>query len=181
MERLTSRMADGTAVMAWEHEEQHFTNEWVDMLQTRLAAYEDTGLEPCDYSTMSHALQQAKRAREDLTEMLRIVGAVGLDRLMELAKAEREGRLVVLPCKVGDTVWLSMYGEVKEAKVVCIRPFVFQDKVEFRGNAEWTGEDPFYNDGRPLTQEVFIVFDKDAFLTREEAESALEKGESGNG
>ena len=51
----------------------------------RLAAYEDTGLEPCDYSAMAHALEQAERAREDLTEMIRQIGATGLDRLRELA------------------------------------------------------------------------------------------------
>ena len=51
----------------------------------RLAAYEDTGLEPCDYSAMVHALEQAERAREDLTEMIRQIGATGLDRLRELA------------------------------------------------------------------------------------------------
>ena len=45
----------------------------------RLAAYEDTGLEPCDYSAMAHALEQAERAREDLTEMIRQIGATGLD------------------------------------------------------------------------------------------------------
>ena len=71
----------------------------------RLAAYEDTGLEPCDYSAMAHALKQAERAREDLTEMIRQIGATGLDRLRELAQADREGRCVVLPCKVGDTVY----------------------------------------------------------------------------
>ena len=53
----------------------------------RLAAYEDTGLEPCDYSAMAHALEQAERAREDLTEMIRQIGATGLDRLRELAPA----------------------------------------------------------------------------------------------
>lgn len=65
----------------------------------RLAAYEDTGLEPCDYSAMAHALKQAERAREDLTEMIRQIGATGLDRLRELAQADREGRCVVLPFK----------------------------------------------------------------------------------
>lgn len=61
----------------------------------RLAAYEDTGLEPCDYSAMAHALEQAERAREDLTEMIRQIGATGLDRLRELAQADREG---ITPC-----------------------------------------------------------------------------------
>ena len=28
-----------------------------------------------------------------------------LDRLQELVEADREGRCVVLPCKVGETVW----------------------------------------------------------------------------
>lgn len=61
----------------------------------RLAAYEDTGLEPCDYSAMAHALEQAERAREDLTEMIRQIGATGLDRLRELAQADKEG---ISPC-----------------------------------------------------------------------------------
>ena len=69
----------------------------LDKIVDRLAAYEDTGLEPCDYSAMAHALKQAERAREDLTEMIRQIGATGLDRLRELAEADREGRCVVLP------------------------------------------------------------------------------------
>ena len=62
----------------------------LDKIVDRLAAYEDTGLEPCDYSAMAHALEQAERAREDLTEMIRQIGATGLDRLRELAQADRE-------------------------------------------------------------------------------------------
>ena len=62
----------------------------------RLAAYEDTGLEPCDYSAIGHALEKADRAQSDLTEMIRLVGGIGLDRLRELAQADREGRCVVL-------------------------------------------------------------------------------------
>lgn len=80
---------------------------------------------------------------------------------------------VVLPCKIGDTVWTIMYGEVLKGKVTCIRPFVFEDFVEFRGNAVVVIVHPFYSDGRPLTQEPFIIFGKDTFLTREEAETAL--------
>jgi len=116
----------------------------------------------------------ASRAALYMEILTRTYGPVK-QKIADWLKADQAGRLVVLPCAVGDTVWLSMYDKVKEAKVICIRPFIFQDKVEFRGNAEWTGKDPFYNDGRPLTQEVFIVFGKDAFLTREEAEAALRK------
>lgn len=62
----------------------------VDM-QPTLAAYENTGLEPCDYSTMAHALEQAERAREDLAEIIRQIGATGLDRLRVLMEADRDG------------------------------------------------------------------------------------------
>lgn len=132
----------------------------VPKLYGRLAAYEDTGLEP-----------------EEIYEVRFLIAAQRdpqkLARLRELVLADQNGQLVVLPCKVGDTVWVVWGKEVVEAKVCCIRPFMFADRAEVRGNALWTFEDPFYDDGRPLTQEIFIIFGKDAFLTREEAEAAL--------
>lgn len=47
MERLTTRIGD-TVGMAWEHEEMHTMDEWVDMLQARLCAYEDLEMTPED-------------------------------------------------------------------------------------------------------------------------------------
>ena len=37
----------------------------------------------------------------------KIVAYIPLPRLCELATAEREGRVVVLPCRVGDVVWVT--------------------------------------------------------------------------
>lgn len=34
------------------------------------------------------------------------VGHIDADRMNEIMQAEREGRLLVLPCRIGDTVWL---------------------------------------------------------------------------
>lgn len=82
---------------------------------------------------------------------------------------------IVLPCKIGDTVWNITYNKVYEAEVICIRPFVFKDYVEYRGNVVITWEDPFYEDGRLSKQELFVVFNKDTFLTKEEAEAALKR------
>lgn len=82
---------------------------------------------------------------------------------------------VVLPCKVGDAVWTVVYQKVYKAKVVCIRPFVYKDFVEFRGNVIITYLDPFNLNGRPIAQEIFAVFGKDTFLTEEEAKAALAK------
>lgn len=86
-----------------------------------------------------------------------------------------KSRFVELPCSVGDKVYTVVYQKVHEAEVICIRPFVFKDFVEFRGNIVITFENPFYNDGRLLEQEIFCVFGKDTFLTREEAEKKLEE------
>lgn len=43
-------------------------------------------------------------AYEDIAEL-----CGGFDRLRELAEADKDGRVVILPCKVGDTVWFKTY------------------------------------------------------------------------
>lgn len=91
------------------------------------------------------------------------------------AMFEDKSKFIKLPCSVGDKVYTVIYQKVYEAEVICIRPFVFKDYVEYRGNVIITFEDPFYHDGRPLEQELFCVFGKDTFLTREEAEKKLEE------
>ena len=76
------------------------------------------------------------------------------DRMKELAKADKEGRLAVLPCKVGDTVW-----RIK-------RTFeTYPDKSK-----------PYIEPDAFLLQDVFNI-GKTVFLTREEAEKAM-KGET---
>ena len=71
--------------------------EYSGKVADRLAAYEDTGLEPEDIK---------KVFNEDA--LLKLTGqllGVTPDRLRELAQADKEGRCVVLPCKIGDTVY----------------------------------------------------------------------------
>ena len=36
------------------------------------------------------------------------------EEVQELVKAKAEGRLVVLPCKVGDSIWLAISGQIRE-------------------------------------------------------------------
>lgn len=59
-----------------------------------LAAYEDTGLEPEEINALCEMDRRAKMA-----EMLRLEESAGvsIDRLAELAQADRDGRCVVLP------------------------------------------------------------------------------------
>lgn len=70
---------------------------WEEAAWSRLAAYEDTRLEPEEID-MDH------EAAEQLRHLCR---NCDIDRLEELAEADRAGRLMVSPCKVGDTVWVT--------------------------------------------------------------------------
>ena len=146
MERLTTRCS-GYAVMAWEHEEKHTTQEWIDMLTDRLAAYEDTGLEPEEIADAVIAAKLMARSK--------IVSCFGVDadHVRELVEAEQDGRLVVLPCKVGDTVYQIDAERVYESEVKWI---IFDcDDIAF--------------DERAIGGSIF--------LTRDEAEAALKGGE----
>lgn len=110
----------------------------------RLAAYEDTGLEPEAVETVKLAL--AARHMVDLETL----NNTPISRLVELAESDKDGRVVVLPCKVGDTVW-----RIK-------RTFeTYPDKSK-----------PYIEPDAFLLQDVFNI-GKTVFLTREEAEKAL--------
>lgn len=110
-----------------------------------------------------------------LAEIENILGDDGddydLDRLKELVQADREGWCVVLPCKVGDKVYCiqSYFNDAKmrsEKKVKCrVVDFVQSspDLFECQGMIY-----KFENIGKTV------------FLTREEAEAALEKMKEGN-
>jgi hypothetical protein len=65
-------------------------------LYGRLKAYEDTGLEPEAVETVKIAL-----AAKHLVD-LETLNNTPISRLVELAEAEKDGRVVVLPCKVGE-------------------------------------------------------------------------------
>lgn len=66
----------------------------------RLKAYEDTGLAPEEVEIMRETKSDAQFM---LTELCRFCD---YDRLEELAKAEKEGRLVVLPCKINEPIYI---------------------------------------------------------------------------
>ena len=202
---------------------------WEEAAWSRLAAYEDTRLEPeeidmdheaaeqlrrlcrnCDIDRLEELAEADKNGRvvvlprwkneEERLERRRLMrimadGAidrlmenplkeengpdiaelrvVNTDRLLELAKADEDGRLVVLPCKVGDTVWVTgrdnvpreMELEAPDIRAVCT------DEDNLCMSTCNRKPDGFCayrlrNDGADIGKTVF--------LTREEAEKALE-------
>lgn len=66
----------------------------------RLAAYEDTGLEP-------EEVLPKDKADEIVLKLMRLADLESLcnyTRLRELAEADKDGRVAVLPCKVGGSM-----------------------------------------------------------------------------
>lgn len=72
-------------------------------LYGRLKAYEDTGLYPESVEALK--LSMMGKAISEITEF----EGLPIDRLRELAEADKDGRALILPCKVGDTVWFKTY------------------------------------------------------------------------
>lgn len=92
----------------------------------------------------------------------------GVARLHELAEADKDGRVVVLPCKVGDTVWIV--GTVRKLYSAKVRTFFCGNVSAVRGG----DEDGHIQMIRTTECDIPIKkFGKAVFLTREEAEKAL--------
>ena len=120
----------------------------------RLAAYEDTGLTP----------EKIKAPFTEDTMINLAAQALGVEaeRLRELAEADKDGRLVMLPCKVGDTVYFALLGRIIEKQVFSIVSFSNSTRIYCGGTSEYF---------RPED------IGKTVFLSREEAEKALQKME----
>lgn len=109
----------------------------------KLKAYEDTGLTP--------------KLAQETAEFAIWVHENGLEKIKEWIKADKAGRLVVLPCKVGTATYYIHY------------PIAF-----------------YPDESEPeIKRGIFTLLDLDrfghsVFLTREEAEKALEAMKDGN-
>ena len=156
MNRLTIRNSDGTVSQP--------TNSTCEKVFNRLSEYEDTGLEPDEILTCKE-LAEAAYAFICLKEY-KSLGTI--DPIRELLKAEKDGRLVLPPCKVGDTVWIK--GDKFPAEIEEIR--ITDDGIYFA----YVEYDRGYEETEVWDNCEFTLSDigKTVFLTREEAEKALE-------
>lgn len=132
----------------------------------RLKAYEDTGLEPESVEALK--LSMMGKAISEITEF----NGLPIDRLRELAGADKDGRVVVLPCKVGDRLY-----EVTGRKTISVYK-VRAIRVELFGLfIEWDIVEGFV--WQSLSGINAGEIGKTVFLTREEAEKALEAMKNG--
>ena len=145
MERLSDTAIE--IINELHTERLDYYSEYIPLIDAanRLADYEDTGLEPEDLKKAFNETAIIKLAAQALSTTP--------DHLRDLIKAEKNGRMVVLPCKVGDTVYQIDAERVYESEVKWI---IFDcDDIAF--------------DERAIGGSIF--------LTREEAEAALKGGE----
>ena len=151
---------------------------WEEAAWSRLAAYEDTRLEPEEID-MDH------EAAEQLRHLCR---NCDIDRLEELADADRAGRLVVLPCKGGDTVW-AVSGKIIKCEIE--ETYLYDGGgIEYFVTFDCDGADckgcPFNRWEQDCSGERYCKCEygcssfkdsdigKTVFFTHEEAEAALE-------
>ncbi len=123
----------------------------------RLVEYEDTGLTP----------EQCENAKVIIKSAFD-VSSLKAERIRELLKADRDGRLVVLPCNVGDVVY-GFHG--KKTILPMVAKWIETNTDGWCIAAQYVPMAPrFYR---------FSDFGKTVFLTREEAEKALEAMKNG--
>lgn len=172
MERLSD---NAIAIVNELHTERlSYDSEYVPIIDAlnSLAAYEDTGLEPEEIQEAVDLFKDWKDA--DIPKELKswverctwhVRKCEELRReLDEYKKAESEGRLVLLPCKVGDTVYRFQryFNDATLKSEIKIKPCVVGS---------------FSSESIITTDHVWILvsnFGKTVFPTREEAEKALE-------
>ena len=166
--RLTKRDTDGQAMMDCQKCEADWTGKHGkpmgactalycrNRLLDRLAEYEDTGLTPEEVSALV----------KDWSDLCTIIGECGgIDRLRELDEADKNGRVVVLPCKIGDVLYRASPSGVVVHRVANM---VYRELT-----SRW------YIDTIPNLPYASEELGKTTFLTREEAEKALEAMKGG--
>ena len=136
-------------------------------LYGRLKAYEDTGWTP-------EMLRKMGENAGHLWDFAQAAENMTVGRLKELAEADKDGRVVVLPCKVGDTVYMIEHifdidnGVCDE---ICARKVIGHGGNNL--NQLW-----LVGSGGICNAYIFVSeFGKTVFLTREEAERAIQEME----
>lgn len=123
----------------------------------QLKAYEDTGCEPGEVLPKDKADDIALK----LMRLADLESLCSYTSLRELAEADKDGRVVVLPCKVGDGLWTFCSHPVEQ-----VYSFTVTDISTLNGRTMLNTSRCGVIDARDVGKTVF--------RTREEAEKALE-------
>lgn len=171
MERLTKRLSSGAPTYNYPASCYFDDDSGPDKIAQsafrqrcveRLADYEDSACEP-------EEVLPKDKADEIVLKLMRLADLESLcsyTRLRELAEADKDGRVVVLPCKVGQRVFalLDTDKHISECEV---------KQIGLGNEIGFVGIEPIGVRGRKYGVSI-KGFGKTVFLTREKAEAALE-------
>ena len=139
-------------IAAWPMTQRFVVQQLIEdyrMDREDLRAYKATGLTP----------EEVERSKLEIEAgcVKAIARTYGIDinRLRKLAEADRDGRVVVMPCKVGDTVYRLFVGNPNNPVIATLKINTVAEAVKLIGK---------------IGMHKYIG----TFLTREEAEKALE-------
>lgn len=161
MERLTERTADGILV-----KEDYEKESGIVILKTLYSCY---GEKPNPHYTNCEE------------------GYCAMEKLADYEDAEEQGRLVIPPCKVGDTVYLIDRDENNKFKVykgkwerVSLVQTSKDGSFNLCGEISYDIYDCFYNDGRMMKHGMYVGQERTkigevVFLTKSEAEAKLKE------
>ena len=148
---------------------------WEEAAWERLAAYEDTGLTPEEINDLASVREISpeaeyainKHADNIIARLDKLLHQTDDDaRLRELTEADKDGRVVVLPCRVGQRVFalLDTDKHISECEV---------KQIGLGNEIGFACIEPIGARGREYGV-LLKGFSKTVFLTREDAERALE-------
>lgn len=166
MKRLTIRNSDGKVSQP--------STTGMEVLLYRLAEYEDTGLEPEEIVSRNE-LGRLSCVIDLLNNCSQF--EVSIDRLREIAEADKEGRCAVLPVEVGQNVYFinrAFDSEICTAIVIGAEINLYTPSCPIWIRIEWfskrTGKHEYHS-------RADLMIGKTVFLTREAAETALKERE----
>ena len=141
---------------------------WEETAWERLAHYEDTRLTPAEVHSMYG----------EWNAMMSVLNRIGsYDRLRELDEADKDGHVLILPCKVGDTVYVIDKGDYGHNYQPYVREkVVYEITCKSKKNGTQLGWGVCLGPGDcgTIARHRLDKLGQSWFLTREEAERVLE-------
>ena len=161
MERLSDFAADIINDL-YENSDWYGDYSLIEAAINRLAAYEDTRLEPEEIARILDAYGRGMTLRTENAQRLEIVKGIQTDRLRELARADKDGKLPEYT--IGDIIY-DRFGMAWTVDSL--------EYVQCTYEKKW-----LYRCGHPGTDDYRGLY-QDEILTRAKAEAALRREQDG--
>ena len=123
MKRLTERRPNGVIHVNFIDAKENAVSRLAaieDILCDSVGDNDPDAEDEYDLDRLTVMCNQRMSMRDEVSERFSLTAKIPLDRLREIAEAERDGRCVVLPCKVEDDVYINILGRTLPFTVISI-------------------------------------------------------------